>query len=73
MKLQVGLAEGGAAARARESALAKLEQLIARGQAQPMVATPVAFSKATQQRGDGGGVTAGVVDHQQRRYARLPE
>jgi len=33
MKLQVGLAEGGGAARARENALAKIEQLIARGQA----------------------------------------
>jgi AcrR family transcriptional regulator len=32
MKLQVGLSEGGAAARAREQALAKLERLVARGQ-----------------------------------------
>jgi AcrR family transcriptional regulator len=32
MKIQVGLEEGGAAARAREQGLAKLEQLIARGQ-----------------------------------------
>jgi hypothetical protein len=32
MKIQVGLLEGGAAARAREQALAKVERLVARGQ-----------------------------------------
>jgi AcrR family transcriptional regulator len=32
MKIQVGLAEGGAAAKAREHALAKVERLVARGQ-----------------------------------------
>jgi AcrR family transcriptional regulator len=32
MKIHVGLVEGGAAAKARESALAKLERLVARGQ-----------------------------------------
>lgn len=42
MKLQVGLAEGGPAARAREGALARLEQLIARGQSRGEIAPDVA-------------------------------
>jgi AcrR family transcriptional regulator len=44
MKIQVGLDEGGAAARARGSALAKLERLVARGQARGELSSEFAAS-----------------------------
>jgi hypothetical protein len=60
MKIQVGLAEGGAAAKARKHALAKLERLLARGQERGDLARDFAASDLALAI---DSLTNGTIDH----------